>query len=51
MMGETLARRLRKTFHFGMVVAGERDPRFARVEAPYVLWRDVQAKLKEMKQR
>ena len=51
MMGETLTRRLQKTFHFGMVVAGEWDPRFARVEVPHVLWKDVQAKLKEMKQR
>jgi hypothetical protein len=51
MMGETLARRLEKAFHFGMVVEGERDLRFARLEAPYVLWRDVQEKLKEMKQR
>jgi len=48
MMGKTLARRLGKTFHFGMVVAGERDPRFAQIEIPYVRWSEIQVKLEEM---
>lgn len=42
MMGETLARRLEAAFHFGMVVEEERDPRFARISAPYVLWSEIE---------
>ncbi len=45
MMGETLAHRLDKAFHFGLVVEEERDPRFARLHVPYVLWSEIQAKL------
>jgi hypothetical protein len=41
MMGETLARRLGKAFHFGMVVEDERDPRFVRIDIPYVLWSEI----------
>ena len=47
-MGETLARRLDRSFHFGMVVGQERDPQFARIDVPYVLWTDIQSKLGEM---
>jgi len=48
MMGKTLARRLSKAFHFGLVVEDERDPRFARIDVPYMRWSEVQAKLEEM---
>jgi hypothetical protein len=48
MMGETLARRLEKAFHFGMVVEGERDPRFARIAAPHVTWKDVRSRMEEL---
>lgn len=47
MMGGTLARRLGKGFHFGMVVEDARDPRFARMNVPYVLWSEIQAWLEE----
>ena len=47
MMGETLARRLGKVFHFGMVVEDERDPRFARIDVPHVLWSEIRSKLEE----
>lgn len=46
MMGGTLAHRLGKAFHFGMVVEEKRDPRFAQIHVPYVLWSDIQSKLK-----
>jgi len=41
MMGKVLARRLSKMFHFGLVVEGERDPRVAQIDAPYVLWSEI----------
>lgn len=47
-MGETLARRLEKSFHFGMVAEDERDLRFAQIKEPYVLWSEIEAKLKEI---
>jgi hypothetical protein len=47
MMGETLARRLGKAFHFGLVVEDERDPHFAQIDAPYVRWSEVWNRLKE----
>jgi hypothetical protein len=46
--GETLARRLGKTFHFGMVCEDERDPNFARISEPYVTWHEIEDKLAEM---
>lgn len=49
MMGETLARRLEKDFYFGMVVASKRDPRFARLDVPYVQWSEMKEQLAEMK--
>lgn len=48
MMGRTLASRLGKKFHFGMVVEEARDPRFVRLHVPYVLWSDIQTKLREI---
>jgi hypothetical protein len=43
--GETLARRLGKAFHFGLVCEDERDPNFAKIEEPYVTWGEVKATL------
>lgn len=48
MMGKTLARRLDKAFHFGLVVEDERDPHFAKIDVPYVRWREVRSKLEEV---
>lgn len=48
MMGKTLGRRLGKAFHFGMVAQDGRDPRFARIQEPYVTWAEVEAKLKDI---
>ena len=45
MMGAALARRLGKVFHFGLVVKDERDPKFAQIDAPYVLWSDIDERL------
>jgi len=49
-MGKTLARRLEKAFHHGMVVADERDPHFAQIDAPYVRWTDIRSKMEEVQQ-
>lgn len=48
MMGKTLARRLGKHFYFGMLVSGSRDPRFARMQIPYVQWSDVKKRLRDL---
>jgi hypothetical protein len=48
MMGEALARRLDKAFHFGLVVEDERDPLFARIDAHYVRWSEIEARLREI---
>jgi hypothetical protein len=48
MMGEALASRLDKGFHFGLVVEDERDPHFARIDAPCMFWSDIQSRLGEM---
>lgn len=48
MMGNTLAKRLGKEFHFGLVVKDKRDPIFAKIDAPYVLWDDIKRKLKTL---
>lgn len=45
MMGTALATRLGRLFHFGMVVDGHRDPNFARIQVPHVLWTEVQMQL------
>lgn len=50
MMGKTLARRLGEVFHFGMVVEVERDPRFARIDVPHVLWSEIRSKLEETRE-
>ena len=43
--GETLAQRLGKAFHLGLVCEDERDPNFAKIEEPYVTWGEIEAKL------
>jgi hypothetical protein len=48
MAGETLARRLGKSFHFGMVCEDERDPKFAKIKEPYTTWPEVEARLSEL---
>lgn len=42
MMGATLARRLGKSLHLGMVVNQERDSTHARIRVPHVLWREIE---------
>ena len=46
--GETLARRLGKALHFGLVCREDRDPAKATIDEPYVTWGQVEAKLAEM---
>jgi len=46
-MGKMLEKRLEKRFYFGLVVQDERDAHFARIDAPYVLWSEIEAFLKE----
>jgi len=41
-MGAVLAARLGKTLYLGMVVNHDRDPSFARVNLPYVLWSEIE---------
>ena len=48
MTGKTLADRLGKGFHFGMVCEDARDPTFAKIKEPYVTWREVKEKLAQM---
>jgi len=43
--GQTLARRLRKVFHFGMVCEDDRDSGFAKIKEPYVTWSEIKTKL------
>jgi len=43
--GKTLAGRLGKVLHFGMVCEDERDPGFAKIEEPSVTWGEVEASL------
>ena len=40
-MGSTLARRLGKQFHFGMVVENHRDKKLAQIDVSYVRWDDI----------
>lgn len=47
MMGTTLARRLDRQFHFGLVVEQARDPHFARLKERFVLWDQVADSLEE----
>lgn len=49
--GRRLAERLDKRFHFGRVLEAEPDPRFAKITGPYVLWSEVEAKLKDVRAR
>ncbi len=48
MTGKTLASRLGRVFHFGMVCEDDRDPAFAKIKEPYVTWDQVETKLAEM---
>jgi len=48
MMGEALAKRLKKEFAFGLVVNDKRDPAYVKIEEPYVLWSEVKDKLKDL---
>jgi hypothetical protein len=48
MTGETLARRLGKSLHFGLVCEDERDPNFARITEPYVTWGEIADRLPQM---
>ena len=47
MMGQTLAHRLKREFYFGLVVENDRDPRFTRLDVPYVLWADIQEMIRK----
>ena len=49
MMGKTLARRLGKHFHFGMLVSAKRDPQLAQISVPHVTWSTVKQRLEERK--
>jgi hypothetical protein len=48
MAGETLARRLGRGFHFGIVCEDQRDPEFAKIREPYVTWGEIEDRLTEM---
>lgn len=48
MMGNTLAERLGKEFHYGLVAEKRGDPRRVQIDAPCVLWSEIQARLKEI---
>ena len=48
MMGKTLARRLEKAFHFGLVVETKRDSDFEKINTPYVLWSQIEAQVEAM---
>lgn len=49
MMGNTLAERLGKGFHYGLVAQERGDPAHVHIDAPCVLWSEVEAKLKEIR--
>ena len=42
---------MEKDFYFEMVVEDERDPRFARIDVPCVLWSEIETWLKQEKKR
>ena len=48
MMGKTLARRLDRALHFGLVVDDEHDPHFARFSVPYLFWSEIRSRLEKM---
>jgi hypothetical protein len=48
MMGKTLARRLDKGFHFGLVVEDAPDSSYAQISAPHVRWSEIEARLREI---
>ena len=45
MMGETLANRLTKQFHFGLVVKDDRDPLRVQIDEPYVTWSEIEVQV------
>jgi hypothetical protein len=47
MMGNILAHRLDKGFHFGLVVEDERDSSYTQISAPYMRWSEIVTKLRE----
>jgi len=47
MMGKTLARRLGKAFHFGLVVEDARDSSYTQISVPYVCWSEIIDRLRE----
>jgi hypothetical protein len=49
LMGETLARRLKKAFHYGLVAQKRGDPRRVQIDAPCVLWSEIEAKLGDIR--
>ena len=49
MMGETLAERLGKEFHYGLVAEKRGDPARVQIDAPCVLWSGIEAKLEEIR--
>ena len=49
MMGNTLAKRLDKQFHYGLVAEKRGDPARVRIDAPCVLWSEIEAKLEEIR--
>ena len=49
MMGKTLAERLGKVFHYGLVAQERGDPARVRIDAACVLWSEIEAKLREIR--
>ena len=49
MMGKTLAGRLGKVFHYGLVAQERGDPARVRIDAACVLWSEIEAKLREIR--
>jgi hypothetical protein len=43
--GKALARRVGKSFHFGLVRERDADPAFVKIDEPYVTWDQVEEKL------
>jgi hypothetical protein len=49
MMGRTLAKRLGRQFHYGLVAKARGDPARVQIDAPCVLWSEIEARLKEIR--
>ena len=50
MMGKALAKRLGKQLHYGLVAEKRGDPARVQIDAPSVLWSEIEAKLEEISQ-